>query len=136
MAQKHAQRGGFSLLELTIAMALFAVALGSVAQVLISASGTITLQQQRVIASRDCQALLSDIRAFRNTNTGAFPDAVVAAWPSNRAALGNWGLPGQTMTVTYANAAANPLTVTVTARWRNITGQPAVLTMSTILTDE
>lgn len=136
MARKHAQHGGFSLLELTIAMALFAVALGSVAQVLISASGTITLQQQRVTASQDCQALLSDIRAFRNTSTGAFPDSIVATWPNNGAVQGNWRLPGQTMTVTYANTASNPLTVTVTARWRNIDGQPAVLTMSTVLTDE
>ncbi|MDX9971381.1 MAG: type II secretion system protein [FCB group bacterium] len=136
MTKRHAQRGGFSLLELTIALALFAVALGSVAQVLVSASGTITLQQQRVSAARDCQALLSDIRALRNTSPGAFPDTIVASWPNNRAVPGNWRLPGQTMTVTYANTASNPLTVTVTARWRNIDGHPAVLTMSTILTGE
>ena len=136
MSQELDTRGGFSLLELTLALAVFVVAMGAAAQILISSSTTITLQQQRVMATKDCQALLSEIRAFRNANSDAFPNAIVAQWPNNQTVAGDYHLTDENLTVSYANPASNPLAVTVKARWRNIDGHPAELTVATLMTDQ
>jgi prepilin-type N-terminal cleavage/methylation domain-containing protein len=53
---------GFTLLEITVAMAIFAVTLGSTAQGLAYAFGLVNLQNQRVTANNDCRAVISALR--------------------------------------------------------------------------
>ena len=55
-------REGFSLLEIVIALAIFAVTLGATAQGLAYAYGLVTLQNQRITANNDCRAALSSMR--------------------------------------------------------------------------
>ncbi len=55
-------RAGFTLLEIAISMAIFAVTLGAVAQGLAYSYGLVNLQNQRVTANNDCRAVIASLR--------------------------------------------------------------------------
>lgn len=126
---------GFSLLEITMAMAIFMIVLGATAQSLITFYESMDLQRQRITAIRNCDSVLADMRALRNANPGNFPNALVAQWP-NQTVVPNAGtLPNETITITYASVNANPLEVTATSRWFDMRRRPATARVSTLLTD-
>ena len=68
MTGKISRNGGVSLLEVTMAVAIFAVAVGVAAQGLISFYASMDVQNQRVMAANQCRALLSDMRNIRDAN--------------------------------------------------------------------
>ncbi len=129
---------GVTLLELMIAMALFALVLGAAAQSLVSYHSVMQLQEQRNAAAQNCKALLGQLRNDRDNDPGPFPDRVTDDFPNN------WSttdaafctLPDETLTVTYTNANANPLEVIVTSTWTPLRGGQAQFQLSTILTDQ
>ncbi len=124
-------RGGFTLLEIVVALAIFAVTLGATAQGLAYAYGLVNLQNQRVTANNDCRAVISGLRQavaasivtssneppltpfplvlFNWVNT--FPENAtdVAALPTAAQVpfAGMYSLQNETIAITLTNAAGN-----------------------------
>jgi prepilin-type N-terminal cleavage/methylation domain-containing protein len=127
---------GFTLLELTLAVAVFAVVLGATAQVLVSHYATLDLQQQRSTAVQLCRGVLSDMRAARDANPDDFPGAITEMWPNDVQVDGTGLLRNEQVTVNYADSTANPLNVRVTVSWSDLRGRPVRSSLATMLTDQ
>ncbi len=125
---------GLSLLELTLALALFSIVLGMAAQGLISYNVALMTQTQRTVALSECRSVLDGMRAVRDANPGNFPEAVTERWPNGRTEAGG-PLRGQTRVVRYTDPEANPLEVEVRIQWRDLRGRPVFQSLSTVLTD-
>jgi prepilin-type N-terminal cleavage/methylation domain-containing protein len=128
-------KAGFTLLELTLAMAVLILVLGGTAHTLVSFYGALDIQHQRCAAVQNCRSVLSDMRTVRDANPGNFPNAIVVQWPDASPVVGAGTLPNEVITVTYVNPAANPLEVNVTSRWMDSVGRGVSLSMTTLLTD-
>jgi len=126
---------GLTLLELTIAMAVFMVILGATAQSLVSYYVALDTQNQRHTAVRNCAGIISNMRDARDANPDSFPDAIVALWPDGSEVAGAGSLPQEVLTVEYVNPNSNPLEITLRSQWVDLRGRPVVLNVSTILTD-
>ena len=126
---------GFSLLELLLASAIVLVVVGATAQGLVSYYSSLDLQNQRTVAVQDCAGVLSEIRDVRNNNPNDFPDAITTRWPGGAEVADVGALRNERVTVNYQDETANPLNVTVTARWEDMRGRPATVSVSTMLTD-
>lgn len=131
---RHGQ-SGFTLLELTIALALFLIVLGVVAQGLIAFYLVMDVQHQRTAAAQIFRGVFADMRAVRDANPGLFPDAVCEAYPDGSTVPGPGLLPNEAIVVRYADDGANPLEVTLTLNWTDLRGRPVQETMATLLTD-
>lgn len=126
---------GVTLLELTIAMAVFMVILGATAQSLICYYVALDTQNQRHTAVRNCAGIISTMRDVRDANPDSFPDAIIASWPDGGEVAGAGSLPQEVITVEYVNPNANPLEVTLRSHWVDLRGRPIFLNVSTMLTD-
>ncbi|MFO7976503.1 MAG: type II secretion system protein [Candidatus Hydrogenedentota bacterium] len=131
---RHGEKG-FTLLELTIGIALFLIILGVVAQGLISYYVVMDAQHQRTAAAQILRGVLADMRVVRDANPDAFPGAVCEAYPDGSNVTGPGLLPNEAIVVTYADDSANPLEVTLTLNWTDLRGRPVQETMATLLTD-
>jgi len=135
---------GFTLLELTLAVAVFAVAIGVAAQSLISFYATMDMQHQRTVALQHCRAVLSDMRSVRDAHPNTeelptnFQTAVLAQFPEATIMTGPPELANAEVEITYEdpNATANPLAPTVTVRWQDLRGRQLSAAASTALTDQ
>ena len=144
MASKRpSSQEGVTLLELTIAMAIFAVTIGVTAQSLISFYATMDLQHQRNVAVQHCRALLSDMRSVRdahpNTNDEptAFQTNMLEQFPDGMEMTGPSELSDSIAIIAYENSdtAANPLIPTVTVQWQDLSGREVSASISTAVTD-
>jgi len=127
---------GFTLVELMLAMVIFVGVLGAAAQALVSYYAAMDLQHQRNVAAQECKAVLNQMRNVRDgAPAGGFPGIVTGEWPDGTAVPGPHPLPNEQLVVRYTNPASNPLEVVVTCTWRDRSGHPASVKMSTRLTD-
>ncbi|MBN2310854.1 MAG: type II secretion system protein [Candidatus Hydrogenedentes bacterium] len=134
-ARRSDTERGFTLLELTIAVAVFIVILAATAQALVSYYVTMDIQNQRVAAVRNCTGVISAMRSVRDANPGDFPDAIVDQWPDGAVVSGAGSLPQEQITVHYTDSTANPLEVTVTSQWADLRGRSLTTSVSSLLTD-
>ena len=93
---------GFTLLEIVVAMSIFAVTMGATAQGLAYAYGLVNLQNQRVTANNDCRAVLAALRqvALEQPDTTGCPSTANKfpcvlldfrnTFPASAAAVRNW----------------------------------------------
>jgi len=145
MLRKHAfgNCSGVTLLEITFAVAIFAVAVAVAAQSLISFYANMDLQNQRIVATNHCRAIFSDMRNIRSANPNSpsnpnnFQTNILAAYPHDSVSAGPTQLTGSQVIVTYENPSqlANPLIPTVEIQWQDLRGHTAVITMTTAITD-
>ena len=127
---------GFTLLELTLAMALFAVVLGSTAQALVTYHANIEMQNMRSAAAQNARSVLAEMREVRDDPLQPFPAAILARWPHGEAVAGGGNLPGEQILVTYADPTANPLEITVVSIFTDMQGRPVRVQLGTALTGE
>lgn len=144
--------GGFTLLEITFAMAIFMIVLGVVAQSLISSFHVFVLEEQRTNALNGCKSVLAALRqtAYSGIATDACPEedplfpCVVLNWVQDfpdsledipESDMERWGmffsLPGQEYEIACSDADGNP------ARASAILGQnsnPVFVTVTTTWT--
>ena len=125
---------GMTLVEVALAMAVFAIVLGAMAQVLISYHTAMDMQSRRTRASQACRAILSEMRTVRNANPNNFPGSVTERWPDGHEFESD-ELPGYTIGIDYADPNANPLAVTVSTEWQDLRGRTIVSAVDTLLTD-
>lgn len=123
---------GFSLLEITMAMAVFAVTIGISAQGLIAYYALMDMQNQRVVAMNQCRATLSQMRNARTTSL----DTILAQYPNGQSVAGPTQLRSSTIAIAYEDVTANPLVPTVTVTWEDIRGRTLHVSLSTALTDQ
>ena len=73
----HPRQAGFTLLEITFAMAIFMIVLGAVAQSLVYSFHVLVLEQQRTSALNGCKSMLSTLRqvAYSGRPTEDCPEA-------------------------------------------------------------
>lgn len=71
---------------------------------------------ERVVALGDAQRVVELMRS--TSATGAFPANVTAAYPNLAAVMGFNNLTNEQVSVSYADATADPLDITVTVGWR------------------
>lgn len=134
---------GMTLLEITLAMAILAVALVVSAQSLASFYVLLDMQHQRVVAANHCRSILSGMRNVRDANRNS-PDsesrcqnAIFAAYPDNSELVGPRQLPNCTVEINYddASPSANPLLPTALIAWTDMRGRPMQLQVSTAISD-
>jgi type II secretory pathway pseudopilin PulG len=127
---------GMTLVELTLAVAIFVMVLGATAQSLISYYVALDIQDQRVVATRHCVGVLNTIRDFRGTTTDPFPAAITDQWVDGSEVPGVASLPQENVIVTYTNPASNPLEVVVVSTWKDLRGRQITAQVSTVLTNQ
>ena len=133
--QGRRDNAGLTLLELTIAVAIFVIILGTAAQALISFHFAQDMQQQRGAAAHNMRSVLSSMRNARDANPDSFPEAITTQWPDG-VTLANEGTElGEAIMVAYTDATANPLEVTITSSWSDMRGRAMSLSLSTVLTN-
>jgi len=127
---------GFTLLEMTLAMAVFAVVLGATAQTLISYHANIQMQNMRAAAAQNARSVLAQMRAVRDDPMQPFPAAILERWPDGQAIGGEGTLPGEEIIVSYEDVAANPLEITVVSVFQDMSGRPVRVQLGTALTGQ
>ncbi len=134
-ARKQAA-AGFTLLELTLAMAIFAVVLGVTAQSLVTYYTSIQTQNQRTLAAQNLKAVFAEMRALRDQEPEDFPANIVDEWPDGSDIERGSGLMNENIRVTYTDPNANPLEVMLVHTWDDNAGRTVRLQMSTMLTNQ
>lgn len=147
----HDERG-MTLMEVTLAVAIFAGVIAVTAQSLASFYVTIDMQKQRIEAANSCRAVLSLLRDKRDELSADFPKSLLA-YITSQEALGwqeylkteNGGtrLRDHQITVTcldtegnVATDEDNPIRVHVTSTWLDRRGRPMEAQLVTMLTNE
>ena len=135
LARHKTESKGFTLLELTMAMAIFATTIGVAAQSLISFYAIVDMQNQRVVAMNQCRATLSQMRTARTTSLAT----VLTQYPVGYTVAGPAQLRNSTISVANEGAnpaTANPLVPTVTVAWLDLRGHALSVRLSTALADQ
>jgi prepilin-type N-terminal cleavage/methylation domain-containing protein len=151
MARKRvAGERGVTLMEVTMAVAIFAAVIAVTAQSLMSFYVTMDSQEQRIEAVQSCRAVLGALREKRDEFSSNFPAGLLGWINSQNEA--NWAeylrtgtaheiLKNNTLTVNCfgmggaaASDADNPIQVLVVSRWTDRKGRPMEAEVTTILT--
>lgn len=144
---------GFTLIEVTIAVAIFAVVLGISAQALGAFYSSVSMQKQRVEATQAARAVINAAREKRTEYQKAdnsFDWNAMLAWftAQNNSNWSNYlrtpakggSLTGHTLNVTLQNTAGQPpasgdtpLVLRVTSTWTGHRGRAMSTTVTSLL---
>jgi prepilin-type N-terminal cleavage/methylation domain-containing protein len=135
-----AANDGVTLLELTIALSIFAIVMGAAAQGLVASYSSLKVQEQRAEAAHLCRSVLDHMREFRDNNAATFPDSLTQHWPAGSpiegiTAAAETSLNEYELTVSYGDAGAAPLPVTVQVAWKDHQGRPISFSVTTLLSE-
>lgn len=109
---------GFTLIELIIALSVIVpVLLGSIGLNVYVFRMTET-SRRAMVAVQDAHTVIERIRNVSKTSLVQ----VVSTYPSGQTVSGFSNLPSEQVTVTYPNASADPLAITVTVNWTDRQG--------------
>jgi len=143
---------GVTLIEITLAVAIFAGVIGVTAQSLMSFYVSIDIQEQRMEGVRACQSVMDGLREKRLEFKDNFPEGLLTWIETNNDS--SWAafkadnsehveLADQTIEVTCFNDAGetadgddNPIVVHVTTNWTDRKGRPLAATLVSMLTNE
>ncbi|HPO15672.1 MAG TPA: hypothetical protein PLI09_19680 [Candidatus Hydrogenedentes bacterium] len=145
---------GMALMEMMLAVGIFAVVVGVTATALSSFYVNMDSQQQRMIAVQSCQSVLGAIREKRAEyvdqndlmDRAGFLNWIAEKgqeqWSEYLTSPSNGGLTNHQLTVDCRNAAGSPATaadspieVYATASWLDRAGRPMRIQLATILAD-
>ena len=145
MKLRYRANQGFTLLELTLALAIFVVILGATAQVLVSYYVALDAQRQRTANTQNMEAIISSMRQVRDANPDNFPQALYTQWPNGTVIAGsaNARVMRESITVNYfdantnavAGATTNPLLVVLRSTFIDKRNRPINNVLSTALTN-
>lgn len=127
---------GFTLIELTLAMAIFAVVLGAAAQSLITYYANLEMQNMRAGAAQNARAVIAQMREARDSAEQPFPQSILEQWPHGAVVDDAGTLPGEEIVVTYEDVTANPLEITIVSTFQDMAGRPVRVQLGTALTGE
>ncbi|MBI2423135.1 MAG: type II secretion system protein [Candidatus Hydrogenedentes bacterium] len=143
---------GFTLLEVTLAVAIFAAVIGVTAQSLMSFYATMDMQEQRVEAINACRSVMSAVRDKRYEVTDDFPGGLITWINENNgthwASFSNsnpetGALKDFAITVACKDMAGgdagdgdNPVQIAVNATWSDVRGRPIAVMLGSVITNE
>jgi len=136
---------GFTLLELTLALAIFVIILGATAQVLVSYYVALDAQRERTANTQNMAALISSMRQVRDQNPDTFPQAIFTQWPDGTVVPGasNSRVMREQITIKYydvttnapATNATNPLLVVLRSTFLDKRNRRLNNVLTTVLTN-
>lgn len=154
--RKIARKRGVTLIEVTLAVAIFAVVIAVSAQSILSFYVALDMQEDRVVATHASRAVLNAVREKRGEFRGAADNALVdwnqfftwvsqqntANWTTFTQTTGYAALKNQAVTVRLLNSAGanavatdNPFRVLVTTRWQDAKGRTLRADLMTVISD-
>lgn len=152
LIQKFKDERGVTLIEITLAVAIFAGVIGVTAQSLMSFYVAIDMQEQRMEAVSTCRSVMDSLREKRVQFTDTFPQGLLTwidsqngkAWAEFLADNSKHvELADETIQVTCYNEAGdiadgndNPIVVHVTTNWQDRKGRALSATVVSMLTNE
>ncbi len=122
---------GFTFIELLICIAIIIPVLLGVFGVDIYLSRASDTSRQVMAALQDANTVIERIR---NVASNQGLTQVTATYPSGQAVAGFTGLTNEQAVVTYPNAVADPLAITVTVTWQDAAGRNLTRALSTQVT--
>ena len=130
---------GFTLVEITISMGIFAVAIIGVLLMLVAAQAMEQEAKNMTQAVQDARTILERIRldvevnANMTTFADAYPASTYEGWVTNQQAAETEfvNLQDEVVDVTFANPGADPLDVTVEVGWTDRGGRQRSTTLQT-----
>ena len=143
---------GFTLLEVTLAVAIFAAVIGVTAQSLMSFYATMDMQEQRVEAINTGRSVMSAVRDKRYEVSGDFPGGLITWLNENNSS--HWaefatatpetgGLKDFVINVTCKDMAGgdagdgdNPVQIVVNATWSDLKGRSIAVSLGSVITNE
>lgn len=140
MIRRYNKKRGFTLVELMIAATIIIVALATLLATYFVSFDANEMARYRIQASNDAKAVLEQMRNV--VQVGNLSDVTSQNWT-------NWSLQNiiqnqnhpmvgdansETITVSYADASADPLEVTVRVNWTVKNGRPQSLMLVTLMT--
>ena len=117
-----------TLVEVSLSVAILAVALISVLGVLVQAHEANILNRSRVIAFDQARAVIDEIRDLHVLGV-AIPEGILEKIPQGKLPLASGVLNSAWRSVEYG-AKADPLMVTVTVHWLDNRGREASVSLS------
>ncbi len=102
---------GFTLIELMITALVVVAAVVSFMGATTALANTNTASYQRNVAIQDANLILEQMRDL--AASGTFPGNVTGTFANNSTDSSYTNLPSETITISYADAAANPLDATI-----------------------
>ena len=143
---------GVTLMEITLAVAIFAAVIGVTAQSLMSFYVSIDMQEQRMEGVASCRSVMDALREKRYEFKDAFPEDLLAWIETNNETSWEDFLADNSEHVELsehaievncfneageaADADDNPIVVHVTAEWVDRKGRAMSATVVSMLTDE
>ncbi len=109
-----------TLVELLLAAAIFLLTAGGILLGFLASGWLSDSARQQMVASEDTKEMMERIQATPFNNLAAnFPNNTVNGPGGNpySTIVGGYTLPGQSITVTYPNPAADPREIIVTVNW-------------------
>lgn len=123
---------GFTIIELMMAMGLFALVIVALMAAVTNAFVLVQLSSDRAPAIKEAQIVLNNLKISAD-QAAVFPADVVTAFPVGVLVPPRTTLPGEIVTITYADPLATPLFATVTVQWVTPQGRPLTESLSTVL---
>jgi len=87
---------------------------------------------EKTVALQDANQVIEDMRD--RSGTGNFPGNVTGTYPNNGVVAGFNSLTGEQIVVSYADATADPLEVTVAVSWQEEGRRAASTSLRTLMT--
>ena len=106
---------GFTLAEVLIAVLITSLGLLAYIGGNVKIGQTTSAAYEQTVAYQDMNRILEQMRD--TAKTGTFPTNVTTSYPNNGTVSGFNNLTGETITVSYVSASADPLDVTLTTAW-------------------
>jgi len=132
MKKTKVPQTGFTLIELMIALFVIALVIAGYVGANIRIQRNTEEMHERTLAIQDANRGIEQMRSA--SRTGTFPENVVALYPQNSQISGFDDLTNEQVTVTYADATANPLDATVTVTWLSYAGRQNSEAVQTYIT--
>ena len=123
---------GFTYVELMIALAVMILAVVGYVGANMAVQQASEGQFEKSVAVQDVNQVIEQMRDL--SSVGQFPGNVTVVYPNGGAVNGFNNLTNEQIAVTYADAAANPLDVTVTVTWDENGRRTVNLGMRTLIT--
>jgi prepilin-type N-terminal cleavage/methylation domain-containing protein len=138
--RRKGNQRGFTLIEVMIVMGIMVAAILAVIEANVAIQRNSEMFFEKTVALQHAQRLMEQMRVTASTAGGTFPSNLVNNFPNNtvyRSTMSAYawlGLSSETMTLSYANTASDPLDVSITVAWLTPQNRNGTATLRSLIT--